>query len=231
MARLALTLLWAAGLLVVFPNSTFAEYFKSGYPACDSREHLDQFLAIAKGGDKAKIFEYTLERQWCIYPRDLEVRLITLTSDGRAFVAFEGTNVNLWSLTKAIGIHPQPPARNVLIEDPQNPDGPSVCHMISLTTRVPGGGTDAMLRSLMSFTPSSSTSQLKKYEQAIRDDEYDLVTDWTEGSCVTALYVLREKPVACVVDYRKYYRCRRGKTDDTDVCYRDLCTARTSPSR
>jgi hypothetical protein len=46
MGKFRPTLVAMLGVIVCLPSNSAAEYFKAGHVACDSREHLEQFLAI-----------------------------------------------------------------------------------------------------------------------------------------------------------------------------------------
>ena len=129
---LAKVFLKIAVLILISHGISHAEYFRSGYPVCESKQRLDEFLEFAKTKNSEKIFEYTLERRWCVYAKEAEIQILSLTSDGKAHILFLDAGVAGWVPVTAIGRRRQPPKENVIISDPDHPDGASVCKMISL---------------------------------------------------------------------------------------------------
>src|SRR6266516_2391158 len=114
---LAKLFLMIAVLLLISHGISHAEYFRSGYPVCESKQRLDEFLEFAKANNNEKIFEYTLGRKWCIYAKEAEIQVLSLASNGKAHILFLDANVEGWVPVTAIGKRAQPPKENVIISD------------------------------------------------------------------------------------------------------------------
>jgi len=216
-----------AVLLLISHGISHAEYFRSGYPVCESEQRLDEFLEFAKTKNSEKIFEYTLERQLCVYAKEAEIQVLSLTSDGKARVLFLDAGIEGWVLVTAIGKRAQPPKENVIISDS---DGASICKAISLFTRLPNAKGDAIAESVLATNLSSVTTTTRSYRQAIAAREYELVINWSSDRCVAEMDVPSKSPIACSLDYMKYYRCRAKQTSDVEACYDNLCVDSVVPN-
>jgi hypothetical protein len=214
-------------LALFAPYASHGEVFRAGYPVCESRQKLQEFLShsTSKEEDDKKGFEYVVTKKWCVYPAAQKIQVRSMSADGVAQIFFTATAIEAWAPVRAIGRREQPPSRNVIIEDPDHPDGASVCAIISQNTRVPSAKTRAIAQGVASTNLAALAEASPAYRRALQEDTYELVTDWRAGRCVAELDVPGQHLVACSIDYLKYWQCRHGEKSEVDACYQNLCAA------
>jgi hypothetical protein len=212
--------------ILLAPCIGHAEMFRNGYPVCESKQRLQEFLA--QGSTRA--YEYVIVRRWCAYPAAQRIRVRLMGADGMALIFFPGTATEAWASVKAIGRREQPPVTNILIEDPDHPDGANVCRMISSYTRNPSERTLAIAEDVVKVNSALVGAAAPAYGRALRQQVYDLITDWHDGRCVAELDVPGQRLIACSIVELKYWQCRYSRKDEGESCYRDLCAGAAPPS-
>jgi hypothetical protein len=172
---------------------------------------------------------------WCIYPKQSVVRVLSLTSDDKAEVQFnvDGQDTRLWVSVNAIRRLKQRPLQNVVIADPDNPDIKDVCVMLSIFTHRNNERSRMIARTIVDVQEvGADSAQAKKYTNGLATNTYELIIDWDGQRCIGELDVPKTQIVGCVLDPPKYYRCRRKQTEETSSqCYVDLCTERLTPEK
>jgi hypothetical protein len=218
--------------LLLAPCIGHTEMLREGYPVCESKEKLQEFLThgSSKEEDDRKVYEYVIVKQWCVYPAVQRIQVRSMGADGIAVVLFPGARIEAWASVKAIRRREQPPLTNILIEDADHPDGASVCRMISSYTRNPSERTLEIAEGVVSVNSARLGAAAPAYGRALPQQVYDLVTDWRDGQCVAELDLPGQRLIACSIDQFKYWQCRRARKNEAELCYRNLCSGAAPPS-
>jgi hypothetical protein len=207
-----------------------AEYFVSGYPACVSKQKLDEFLTFAQS--KSREIDRYIDMKWCIYTSDAVIRVLSLTANDEAEVQFnvDGHDVRLWVPVNAIRRLKQRPLQNVVISDPDHPDVKDVCAMLSVHTHQNNDLGKTIAGSIVAIQEIKPDSfEAKRFADGLATRAYQLILDFDGQRCIGELDVPKTPIVGCALDSLKYYRCRRKQKEESTECYIDLCTKRLTP--